>query len=108
MGSDKSNSKSDKKYRKTRETEAVIKRDIRDEVEILRTEIRNTRDSMLQSLSLLIGFIGVIFAVIIGAAFQPNVLFNPNPAIIGLLSLVVAMAFIWFICNIYRWLKKTL
>lgn len=108
MVKNKLDNKPDKKYTEIRETDAVIKRDIRDEVELLRTEIRNTRDSMLQSLSLLIGFIGIIFAVIIGAAFQPNVLFNPNPAIIGLLSLVVAIALVWFICNIYRWLKKTL
>ena len=80
--------------------------DIRDEMGNIREEIKHTRDSMLQSLSLLVGFIGIIFAVIIGAAFQPNVLFNPNPAIIGLLSLVVAMSLVWYVCGIYRWLKR--
>lgn len=100
------NQHDNRKIKPKRDRPPVLKRDIKEEVELLRNEIRHTRDSMLQSLSLLVGFIGIIFAVIIGAAFQPNVLFNPNPAIIGLLSLVVAMALVWYVCGIYRWLKR--
>jgi hypothetical protein len=78
-------------FRKIRSTTTSLRTD----VDRLKNEMKEIRGDIFQYVSVFVGLLGIIFAIIISASFQADVELNEGIAIILLLIYIAVLNSIW-------------
>ena len=70
--------------------------DLNKRVTNLEDNTERIRVDMFQTISIYVGLLGIIFAIIIAAAFEPDIIINSGNFLSSLILLILILISIWF------------